>query len=121
MVVAMCGAVAIVAIVSMAVAALATLFAARAQAQVGADAAALAAAVATYPPTSGASPLGEARRIAGENGATLMSCVCRRDAVMRPRTVEVVTSVAADVPIFGKLNVRASSRAEFDPLRWLGP
>jgi hypothetical protein len=34
--------------------------------------------------------------------------------------VEVVTAIRVDVPIFGEVTVRAASRAEFDPMRWLG-
>lgn len=120
MAVAMSAAIAIVAMVAVAVASLGALYAARAQAQAGADAAALAAAVASYPPAGNGSPLSAARVGAGENGAVVVRCSCRRDSSMRARVVEVVTGVTADVPLFGEWIVHASSRAEFDPLRWLG-
>lgn len=121
MTVAMSAAVAIVAAVAVAVASLGSLYAARAQAQTAADAAALAAAVATYPTATATSPMVAARTGAGENGAILVRCSCPRDATLRARVVEVVAGVEADVPIFGERLVRASSRAEFDPIRWLRP
>lgn len=108
------------AVLSVAVAGLGSLYASRTQAQVAADAAALAAAVATYPPASGPSPQMSAKEIARSNGAVLISCSCPRDESPSVRTVEVVAGVTTNVPIFGDVMVRASSRAEFDPWRWLG-
>jgi secretion/DNA translocation related TadE-like protein len=118
--VAMTGAVAIVALLSISVAGLGALYAARTQAQLAADAASLAAAVATYPPASDQSPEAAASDVAGRNGAVVTRCRCTRDASLSVRTVEVVTGVRVDVPVFGELTVRGSSRAEFDPGRWLG-
>lgn len=116
----MSAAVAIVAVVSIAVAGLGSLYSARAQAQTAADGAALAAAVATYPPAASASPLAAARDVAAANGAVVVRCGCPRDSTLRARVVEVVTAIRADVPVFGEWLVHASSRAEFDPVRWLG-
>ncbi|HUG08150.1 MAG TPA: pilus assembly protein TadG-related protein [Acidimicrobiia bacterium] len=120
MAIAMTGLVAIVAVLTIAVAALGVLYAARAQATNAADAAALAAAVATYPPVASASPPMAARRMAQANGARLLGCDCTTDSSLDPRTVTVTAGVEADVPLFGPVTVRVSSRAEFDPLRWLG-
>ena len=120
MAVAMSAAVAVVAVASVAVAGLGVLYSARTQAQTGADAAALAAAVATYPPAASVSPVAAARDIAGENGAVVLRCSCPRDPTFRARVVEVVTAIRVDVPVFGEWLVHGSSRAEFDPVRWLG-
>ncbi|MGH3649922.1 MAG: pilus assembly protein TadG-related protein [Acidimicrobiia bacterium] len=120
MTVVMSGVVAIVAIAAVAVASLGMLFAARAQATNAADAGALAAAVATYPPASALGPVTAAREVIGRNGATLVECHCPRRGDLAPRTVEVVAGVRVEVPIFGTFTVKSASRAEFDPLRWLG-
>ncbi len=120
MAVAMSAMVAIVAVLAVAVASIATLYAARAQATNAADAAALAAAVATYPPASAISPVVAASGAARVNGASLDQCRCPVDGGMRARTVEVTAMVRANVPIFGEIPVRATSRAEFSPREWLG-
>lgn len=120
MAVAMSGVTAIVALLGVAVAAVAMLYAARAQATNAADAAALAAAVATYPPASSTDPVQAARQAAQLNDALLVSCRCPSDPSLDARTVEVVAAIELDVPIFDVITVRSVSRAEFDPLRWLG-
>jgi hypothetical protein len=120
MAVAMSGATAIVAVLSVAVAAIGMLYAARAQATNAADAAALAAAVSTYPPASATAPVTAARHAAELNDAKLVKCRCPRDGSLAARTVEVVTAMEVEVPIFGAVTVRGISLAEFDPLRWLG-
>ena len=120
MALAMSAAMAIVAILSIAVASLGGLYAARAQATNAADAAALAAAVSTYPPASPAQPVTAAREAAESNGAVVVSCTCARDSSLDSRTVQVVTAIEVDVPVFGPIVVRAASRAEFDPILWLG-
>ncbi len=120
MAIAMTALVAIVATLTMAVAAVGLLFGARAQATNAADAAALAAAVATFPPAASNSPPIAARRMAEANGAVLLACECPSDSTLSPRTVTVTAGVEAEVPLFGQLMVRVSSRAEFDPLLWLG-
>ena len=93
---------------------------ARAQATLAADAAALAAAPATYPGASRVTPLAAARAMARANGPELVSCRCRIDSSLETRTVQVATTVAVEVPILGVLPIEATSRAEFDPERWLG-
>lgn len=120
MAIAMTALVAIVAVATIAVAALGILYGARAQAANAADAAALAAAVATFPPASSAQPVPAARDIARANGAVLLACRCPVDTSLEARTVLVTAGVSADVPVFGNVTIRVSSRAEFDPLRWLG-
>ncbi|MGH8944584.1 MAG: hypothetical protein ACRDVL_00350 [Acidimicrobiia bacterium] len=118
---AMAGTVGLLLTLAIATAGLAAVYAARETAANGADAAALAAAVATYPPAgNGASPLAAARAAAAGNGSVLVGCECRIDTGMRPRVVTVTTSVEVEVPVLGRVTVRARSRAEFDPLRWLG-
>lgn len=112
--------VAVIAVAAIAVGGLAALYAARTQAQVAADAAALAAAVSTYPPASLRGPLTSARDVAARNGARVIACDCTRDGSLAARSVDVVTEIAVDVPFFGDTTVRASGRAEFDPGRWLG-
>lgn len=121
MVPALAGIIALLAAVALATAGLGVVYAAREQAAAGADAAALAAAVATFPPAGRAgSPAEAARAAAAANGAALTSCQCPIQENMGTRTVTVITSVRVNVPLFGELVVRARSRAEFDPGRWLG-
>lgn len=111
----------LIAIVSVATAGLGLAYAAKAQAQNAADAAALAAAVATYPPASDSrSPLWSARLAAEANGATVRSCACRVDRTNRARVVTVSVTMEVAVPVFGRLEIGGSSRAEFDPDLWLG-
>lgn len=121
MTVAMTGVVATIMVTGVAIAAVGALYAARTQAETAADAAALAAAVATYPgAAAGRTPVASAREITAINGATLIRCDCVSDMSLASRVVEVSVSVDASVPVFGKVVVRASSRAEFDPGAWLG-
>lgn len=111
----------LLATLAVATAGLAGIFAARGQANTSADAAALAAAVATYPPAAGGSlPVSAARRAAQHNGAQLASCSCPIDGSLHPRTVTVVAAVTVTVPLFGDLEIKGAARAEFDPRRWLG-
>lgn len=121
MTVAMTGVLATVILVSVAVTALASLYAAKTQAETAADAAALAAAVDTFPAAATGAPATSARDVAARNGARLRRCVCSVDGRLSPRTVTVVVVVDARVPVFGDVSVRATSRAEFDPGKWLGP
>lgn len=120
MAVAMSGVIAIVAVLGIAVASIGMLYAGRAQAATAADAAALAAAVATYPAAGSSDPVSAAADIARGNGAVLLGCRCPRDPSLNRRTVEVVTGVRLQVPLFGTVTIRSVSRAEFDPLIWLG-
>ena len=87
------------------------LLAARFQAATAADAAALAAAAATF---SG-DPYAAAVRFATANRAQLVSCDCRRDRSSASRTVDTLTEVTVDVVGLGLRRVRARGRAEFVP------
>lgn len=92
------------------------LMAVRMAAQTAADAAALAAAPATF---TGSDPVEEAGRWARINGARLTACRCPIDRGWRVRTVTV--EVVIDGP-FGPLgwgSVPAVSSAELDPVAWL--
>jgi len=93
---------------------------ARLQAAAAADAAALAAAPVTFLPFGGGgSPTAEARRLAHANGAVVTRCTCLIDRTWRPRIV--VVEVERHVALFGigTITVRASSRAEFAPMKLL--
>jgi len=113
-------AVALVAAVSVGAGSVGVLLSAREQAIAAAEAAALAAAVATYPPTGAGSPVAVAADLAKRNYATLVSCRCPVDGGLRARTVTVITAVTVDVPLFDRLTVRGGARAEFDPRSFLG-
>lgn len=104
---------------AVAVTSVAGLYVARTQAANAADAAALAAAVATFPPASTSQPWVVAGETARQNGATLVRCTCSREPGMGVRVVEVVTRVVVEAPLFGDLGVEQAARAEFDPVRWL--
>lgn len=112
-----CGLVAAVGVGS---AALGVLFDAREEAATAAEAAALAAAVATYPPAADGSPDRLAAELAGQNGARLISCWCDVDTSLRGRVVAVTVALTADVPLFGEVRVGRTARAEFEPRLWLG-
>lgn len=120
MTVAMTGALAIFIVAAVAVAALGSLYAAKTRAETAADAAALAAAVATYPAAASGGPVASAADIAARNGARLTRCDCKVDTRLTSRAVLVEVSIDARVPVFGLVAVAASSRAEFDPVEWLG-
>jgi Flp pilus assembly protein TadG len=111
---------ALVAVIGVGVASLGSLLAAREQAMGAAEAAALAAAVATYPPAASGDPSRLAAEYAGRNGAALESCRCPLDGSMSVRTVTVVTTTTRSVPVFGEVTIRGAARAEFDPMTWLG-
>jgi hypothetical protein len=114
------GWVAVIAVIGVAATSVGSLLAAREQAYTAAEAAALASAVATYPPAGTGSPVAQAAEYAQRNGSRLTSCRCPVDLSMRPRTVTVTTALTVAVPIFGRIDVRASARSEFDPVLWLG-
>jgi hypothetical protein len=81
-----------------------------------ADAAALAAAPVTFRPFGArGSPAREASRFASANGTRLVSCDCRVDRSWNERTVTVVVARSVAVPGLGNLEVRATSRATFEP------
>lgn len=98
----------------------ASLYGARTHASTAADAAALAAAVATYPAAGGGDPVAEARHYALLNAAVLVGCECPVDATLETRTATVIVEMKVKVPFFGVVPVRAGARGEFDPLAWLG-
>lgn len=116
----MIGLCALVATIGVATAALGVLFDAREKAATAAEAAALAAAVATYPPTGAEAPDELAAEYATRNGARLVSCWCPIDATLRSRVVAVTVALRAKVPLFGEVLVGKTARAEFEPRAWLG-
>ena len=90
----------------------------RIQVQTAADAAALAAAVATYEDSAAA--LVEARRFARANGADLELCRCPEDSRPVTRSVDVVVVTVVEVPLVGAVGIRAGSSAQFDPPTEIG-
>lgn len=102
------------------VAAVAIAGSAKMRAESAADGAALAAAPVTFRPFGASgNAASEAARFARANGAELVSCSCPDDPTWDLRTVEVKVIVYARIPGLGKVAVRASSRATFDPLALL--
>lgn len=90
--------------------------AARLQAAAAADAAALAAAPVTFRPFGATgSPAAEAGRLAAANGSLLTACDCQTDRSWRRRTVEVVVERRVSLLGLGSIAVRATSQAEFAP------
>lgn len=90
------------------------------RAQTAADAAALAAAAATFPPVGAGAPRDEAEAIAASNGAELLECGCSLDASFAIRTVDVTVAVDVTILGYGRATVVRSARAEFDPVAALG-
>ena len=112
----------VVLVLAVGVADVGILLAARLQASAAADAAALAAAPVTFQPFGAAAgPVEEARRLAAANGARLVVCACRTDPSWEARTVSVVVERRVALIGFGAVTATASSRAEFDPAKLLGP
>lgn len=107
-------------LIAVATAGVGVLYAARTQAVNAADASALAAAVATYPPAATRAPRAAAGQAAQINGAALERCDCRIDPSLNARTVHVVVSIGVELPILGRHVVEGRARAEFDPRAWLG-
>jgi len=101
---------------------LAQVVAARDQAQMAADAAALAAAPVTFRQFGAqGSAHDEAERFAEVNGARLVRCAgCEIDPSWQSRIVEVVVSVEVDILGLGVSFVSAESAAEFNPVLLLG-
>jgi hypothetical protein len=110
----------LVATIGVGTAALGVLFDAREQAATAAEAAALAAAVATYPDAAGGPPDRLAAELAERNGARLVSCWCDVDTSLRSRVVAVTVALTTEVPLFGEVAVGKTARAEFEPRLWLG-
>jgi hypothetical protein len=81
-----------------------------------ADAAALASAPVTFRPFgANGSARAEAARFAAAHGATLVNGSCPTDRSWNSRTVSVTVSRALVFPVVGRVLVRATSRATFDP------
>ena len=107
---------ALVVVLSLAVAAVGAGVGAYVSASNAADAAALAAAPVTFQPFGArGSPTQEAARFAALNGARLVSCTCPVDRSWDTRTVTVRVARRVAVPGIGSLEVRATSRATFEP------
>ena len=93
----------------------------RSQAAAGADAAALAAAPVTFLPFGAAAgPVAEAARFARANGVRLLSCRCSIIRAPVAREVEVVVGATTTLVFLGTVEVRAASRAQFDPRALVG-
>lgn len=93
-----------------------------AQAAGAADAAALAAAPVTFRPFGAqGTPTSEAARFASANGTRLVSCRCRVDRSWATRTVTAVVERRVEVLGLGGFNVRATSRATFEPSALIQP
>ena len=90
-----------------------SVYSARIRAQTAADAAALAAAPATFAPDT--TPREAARRLAEANGARLVLCRCRVDLRPYARVVTVKTEVVARLWWWKDIRVPAEARAEFTP------
>ena len=116
----MLGLCALIAAIGVGTTALGVLFDAREKAATAAEAAALAAAVATYPPAGAEAPDDLAAEYAARNGARMVSCWCPVDPTLRSRVVAVTVALSADVPMFGEVLVGKTARAEFEPRAWLG-
>lgn len=92
------------------------------QAAGAADAAALAAAPVTFRPFGArGSPAQEAARFASANGTRLVRCSCRVDRSWNKRTVTVIVERPVMLPGLGSFEVRATSRATFEPAALLQP
>jgi hypothetical protein len=113
----LCG---LVATVGVGTAGLGALFDAREKAATAAEAAALAAAVATYPPAADGPPDRLAGEMAVSNGARLISCWCDVDPSLDARVAAVTVVLTTDLPLFGEVDVGKTARAEFEPRLWLG-
>lgn len=90
---------------------------ARAAAQAGADAAALAAAPITFHPFDGrGDPEAAAREAAADNGLELVRCECRRNLTWAARTV--VVEVETGLRLLGTYSVvvTAEAAARFTPV-----
>jgi len=116
----MFGLCALIAIIGIGTTALGVLFDAREKAATAAEAAALAAAVATYPPAGSEAPDDLAAEFASRNGTRLVSCWCPVDPTLKSRVVAVTVAMRANVPLFGEVLVGKTARAEFEPRAWLG-
>jgi len=104
-------------VVALLIAAAGQVVASRARADLAADAAALAAAPATFRSFGGSgSPWREADRAATVNGARLVRCECPADSSYAARVVVVEVSVDVDILGLGVRRVSSTAAAEFSPL-----
>ena len=107
---------ALVLVLVVALGAVGTGVAAYVQAAGAADAAALAAAPVTFRAFGArGSPHQEASQFASANGTRLVRCMCQVDRSWRSRTVSVTVARSVDIPGLGSFDVRATSRATFEP------
>jgi Flp pilus assembly protein TadG len=91
--------------------------AARARLTSAADAAALAAAPATFADFgAGADPYRSAAETAQANDAHLMECNCPVDRSWATRMVRVVVALDVDLTLLGSRHLEASAAAEFSPV-----
>ncbi len=110
----------LVLVLSLAVAAVGAGVGAYVSASNAADAAALAAAPVTFQPFGArGGPKREAARFAALNGARLVSCTCPVDRSWDTRTVTVQVARRLAIPGVGWWQVRATSRATFEPVALL--
>lgn len=87
-----------------------------------ADAAALAAAPVTFRDFGArGSPQQEAARFAAANGTRLVRCTCPVNRSWDTRTVSTVVARPIVIPGLGRFEVRATSRATFEPAALLQP
>jgi secretion/DNA translocation related TadE-like protein len=107
---------AVVIVAALALVAATQIVSGRARAVTAADAAALAAAVHTFPPAGGGvSPGKAAASMAQANAARLTVCRCPVDSTLRVRSVEVRVETRVQVVLLGEVAVAAASRAEYVP------
>ena len=108
-------------VASFLIADLSVLLAARLDAAGAADAAALAAAPATFPQGRRSErPAEAAGRVGAANGVRVVACRCSIDPSWAPRRVEVVVARDVDLVILGPIEVHATGAAEFAPTRVVG-
>jgi hypothetical protein len=104
-------------VMSLLVADVARTSATRAQLVAAADAAALAAAPATFATFGGSGlPWIEAEAMADANGAELVECRCEVDPSWSSRTVVVVVAVDVSLILLGRRHLEATAAAEFTPV-----
>jgi secretion/DNA translocation related TadE-like protein len=107
---------AVVIVAALALVAATQIVSGRARAVTAADAAALAAAVYTFPPAGGnVSPARAAAMMAQANAARVSACRCSLDSSLQARTVEVAVETRVRVVLLGEVSLVAISRAEYVP------
>lgn len=86
------------------------------RAQTAADAAALAAGPVSF---FGGSPVDVASRLAAQNDAILVDCICRVDRSWSTRQVTTTARIDFTVVGFGQASVTRQATAEFAPVKLL--